>query len=79
MGRRGCADLARLIVRAKRPWSRVPKGRDARGCVAERSNHEIDALRERVIAEAHLDGRPAPRGWTGPLHGKDVNTTRNFR
>jgi hypothetical protein len=59
--------VARLIVGATRRQALVPPGRCA---------YELDAIRQAVIAEAHLAGLPAPRGWTRRVHGKDVHTSK---
>ena len=58
--------IARLVVEAPRRKALVPP---------QSCGYEIDAIRDAVIARAHLAGQPAPRGWTRPMHGKDIDTS----
>jgi len=59
--------LAELIVEAPRRKS-LPQ--------ALLYGYELDAIRDAVIAQAHLVGAPAPRGWARPLHGKNIHTSK---
>jgi len=57
------APVARLIMEAPRRRALLPPDDYA---------YEVDAIRDAVIAEAHLAGLPAPRGWVRRIHGKNI-------